>query len=565
MNRIRKNILSCMLAIVSMPMFAQGFSNPVLPGFHADPSVCSNGEDFYLVNSTFQYFPGVPVFHSKDLIHWEQVGNCLSRQSQLDLTGLYTQGKAQLGWTNAGVYAPTIRYHEGRYYMVTTVFPSRRHFYVWTDNPAGEWSEPVFIDFAVGSCDPTLFWDEGKCYFLWKSAGDETREGIVPGVINICEIDVKTGKRIGDFHQLGTGLGGRYPEGPHIYKKDGYYYLMLAEGGTEHGHHVNILRSRSLFGPYESNPGNPILTHFSMKMQNSNIQGLGHADLVQGKDGSWWMICLGYRTSGYLLHVMGRETMLAPVSWNDAGWPVVNGDGTLSAQMDCTTLPQVLLPQDPEREEFDYVKRDAPKDSYHALGLPMGWMSIGNPDLACYSLKERKGWLRLRPATFSPLTGELEGSLDSPKSPTFVARRQTEMNFTATAKFDLSHLTEGMQVGITAYAAPLNHYDVVVEKQDGKLIAKSNIRIGEVSHSDKTIPLTSDIAYLQITSDKDYYYLNVSADGTHFETLAKMDFRYLSTEVIGGFTGVMLGVFAQSDVAKDKGYADIDWFEYKTK
>ncbi len=202
----------------------------VLPGFHADPSVCTNGKDFYLVNSTFQYFPGVPVFYSKDLIHWEQVGNCLSRKSQLDLSGLYTQNQPELGWTNAGIYAPTIRYHEGRYYMVTTIFPSRRHFYVWTDDPSKEWSDPVFIDFALGSCDPTLFWDEGKCYFLWKAAADETRPGIKPGEINICEIDIYTGRRIGDVHHLGTGLGGRYPEGPHIYKKDGYYYMMLRHG-----------------------------------------------------------------------------------------------------------------------------------------------------------------------------------------------------------------------------------------------------------------------------------------------------------------------------------------------
>ena len=253
------------------------------------------------------------MFHSKDLVNWEQVGNCLTRPSQVDLTG--TDG-------NSGIYAPTIRYHEGRFYMVTTVFPSRRHFYVWTDNPAGEWSEPIVIDFAIGSCDPTLFFDNGKCYFLWKE-----------GDIKICEIDVETGKQLGEIHHLGTGLGGRYPEGPHIYKKDGWYYLLLAEGGTEHGHHVNILRSKSLFGPYEPNPASPILSHFNMKMQNSPIQGLGHADLVQAPDGSWWMICLGYRTSGYLQHVMGRETMLAPVEWADGDWPVVQdaalgSDGT---------------------------------------------------------------------------------------------------------------------------------------------------------------------------------------------------------------------------------------------
>ena len=430
--------------------YAQGFKNPVLPGFHADPSVCRAGDDFYLVNSTFQYFPGVPVFHSKDLIHWEQVGNCLTRPSQVDLKG--TDG-------NSGIYAPTIRYHKGRFYMVTTVFPSRRHFYVWTDNPAGEWSEPIVIDFAIGSCDPTLYWEDDN---------------------------------------LGTGLGGRYPEGPHIYKRDGYYYLLLAEGGTEHGHHVNILRSRNLFGPYEPNPANPILSHFNMKMQNSSIQGLGHADLVQAPDGSWWMICLGYRTSGYLQHVMGRETMLAPVKWETGEWPVVNGDGTLQIDMQCKTLPLVPMAPEPVREEFNYVKRDAPADSYHSLGLPMGWMSLCNPDYTKYSLTERKGFLRLRPSTID---------LSETANPTFVARRQTELNFTATALFDLSHLTEGMQAGITAYAAALNHYDVVAERRNGKLFVKSNVRLGQTNHSEREIELAGNSVYLRITSDRDFYYM----------------------------------------------------------
>lgn len=514
----------------------EGFKNPVLPGFHADPSVCLAGDDFYLVNSTFQYFPGVPVFHSKDLVNWEQVGNCLTRPSQVDLKG--TDG-------NSGIYAPTIRYNNGRFYMVTTVFPSRRHFYVWTDNPAGEWSEPVVIDFAVGSCDPTLYFEDDKCYFLWKE-----------GDIKICEIDVETGKQLGEIHHLGVGLGGRYPEGPHIYKKDGYYYLLLAEGGTEHGHHVNILRSKNLFGPYQPNPDNPILSHFNMKMQNSQIQGLGHADLVQAPDSSWWMICLGYRTSGYLQHVMGRETMLAPVRWEQGGWPVVNGDGTLQTDMKCRTLPLVAMPKDPVREEFEYIKRNAPKDSYHSLGLPMGWMSLCNPDYSRYSLTERKGWLRMRPSTTD---------LSETASPTFIARRQTELNFTATALFDLSHLSEGMQAGITAYAAPLNHYDVVAEKRNGQIIIKSNVRLGQTGHSEKEFALCGTRAYLRITSDKDFYYLQASSDGKNFVELAKMEYRFLSTETIGGFTGVMLGLFAQCDNETGAGYADVDWFEYLTQ
>lgn len=542
-----RHILALTFALIfsGSTMNAQGFKNPVLPGFHADPSVCRAGDDFYLVNSTFQYFPGVPVFHSKDLIHWEQVGNCLTRKSQIDLSGLMKQDNPETGWTNAGIYATTIRYNEcnGRFYMVTTVFPSRRHFYVSTDNPAGEWSDPVVIDFAIGSCDPTLYFEGDKTYFLWKE-----------GDIKICEIDLETGKQKGEIHHLGTGLGGRYPEGPHIYKKDGLYYMMLAEGGTEHGHHVNILRSRSLFGPYEPNRANPILSHFNMEMQGSPIQGLGHADLVQAPDSSWWMICLGYRTSGYLLHVMGRETMLAPVRWDENAWPVVNGNGTLSVDMKCKTLSQIPMPADPVREEFDYVNRNAPADSYHSLGIAMGWHGIGNVNLSDYSLTERKGWLRLRPGT---------ATIDDASSPTFVARRQTELSFSATACLDISHLSEGMQTGITAYAAPLNHYDVVIEKRDGKTIVRPNIRLGIMAHTENEMELTGKKVFLRIRSDKDYYYLQISTNNKDFKTLSKMDFRYLSTEVIGGFTGVMLGVFAQN--GDPQGYADVDWFEYVTE
>jgi len=252
--------------------------------------------------------------------------------------------------------------------------------------------------------------------------------------------------------------------------------------------------------------------------------------------------------------VMGRETMLAPVKWEKGAWPVVNGDGTLQVDMKCATLPQVPLKQDPVREEFEFVKRNAPKDSYHSIGLPMGWMSLCDPDYTKYSLTERKGWLRLHPSTTD---------LSVTASPTFVARRQTELTFTATALFDLTHLEEGMQAGITAYAAPLNHYDVVAEKRNGKIFMKSNVRLGQTSHNEKEIELTGNQAYLRITSDKEFYYMSASSDGVNFTPLAKMEYRFLSTETIGGFTGVMLGVFAQHNVEGRDGYVDIDWFEYK--
>ena len=507
--------------LLTLATWAQGFRNPVLPGFHADPSVCRAGDDFYLVNSTFQYYPGVPVFHSKDLIHWEQVGACLTRDSQVRIEGMDEQ---------TGIYAPTIRYHEGRFYMVTTVFPSRKHFYVYTDNPNGEWSDPIYIDFCVGSCDPTLFFDNGKCYFLWKE-----------GDIKICEIDVKTGKQLGEIHHLGVGLGGRYPEGPHIYKKDGYYYLLLAEGGTEHGHHVNILRSKSLFGPYESNPANPILSHFSMKMQNSPIQGLGHADLIQAPDGSWWMICLGYRTHGYLQHVMGRETFLAPVVWKEGEWPVVNNDGTLQLDMQCQTLPQVPMPLEPSTDEFEGNR------------LSLYWSHLNMPQKDNYSLTARKGWLRLNTSTVT---------LDEVGNPTFIGHRQSEPHFTATTKVDVSGLKDGGVAGITAYAAHHNHYDVQVVTRDGKHFIQANIRIGEMAHIEKEIPLQDDMVYLRITADPQFYHLHYSVDGEHFTHLARMDYRYLSTETIGGFCGVHIGIFAHT-LSSVISHADFDWTNFE--
>lgn len=514
-------ILSVLFAQATLCL-GQGFKNPVLPGFHADPSVCRAGEDFYLVNSTFQYFPGVPVYHSKDLIHWQQIGACLTRPSQVDLTN--TDG-------NSGIYAPTIRYHEGRFYMITTLYPSRKHFYVYTDNPAGEWSEPIFIDFTTGSCDPTLFFDNGKCYFLWK---DE--------YIKICEIDIKTGKQLSKIKRLWSGMGGRYPEGPHIYKKDGFYYLMLSEGGTEHGHHVTIARSRFLDGPYTPCPANPILTHFSNQMQNSPIQGVGHADLVDAPDGSWWMICLGYRTHGYLQHVMGRETFLAPVHWDKNAWPVVNGDGTLQLDMECTTLPQVEMPEEPVKDEFDKEK------------LELYWSYLCNPHTENYSLSERKGYIRLKA---SPI------SIDELGSPTFIGRRQTEINFRATAAVDISHIQNGTSTGLTAYAARLNHYDVRITREGNQNYVEAYLRVGQIGHIEKRIPIQAQTVYLRIEGDTNFYYLSYSEDNKHFEPLCKMDYRYLSTETIGGFTGVHFGLYIQSKSPADS-YADFDWFEYVT-
>lgn len=297
----------------------QGFHNPVLPGFYPDPSVCRVGNDYYLVNSSFQYFPGVPVHHSKDLIHWEAIGHCISRPSQTKLE--------KIGFWN-GIYAPTIRYHKGTFYMITTNTSDKGNFYVTTGNPAAEWSDPIWID--QPGIDPDLFFDDnGRSYILSARRG---------GYIQLREIDIRTGKLISEPYDLWRGTGGRCLEAPHLYKKDNYYYLVTAEGGTEYGHKVMIARSRTIEGPYENNPDNPILTHIN-SMSNP-IQGTGHADFIQAHDGSWWTVFLGFRPQSHTHHLTGRETYLAPVQWNENEWPVVNGNGTVALDMNSTTLPR---------------------------------------------------------------------------------------------------------------------------------------------------------------------------------------------------------------------------------
>jgi alpha-N-arabinofuranosidase len=222
---MKQIILSLLLLAGTFTLHAQTYRNPVIGGFHPDPSICRVGNDYCLVNSSFQYFPGVPIFHSTDLVHWQQVGNVLTRPSQLPLKGASS-------WL--GIYAPTLRYHDGTFYMITTNVGNGGNFIVTATRPEGPWSEPVMLQ--QQGIDPSLFFEDGKCYMV--SNPDNT--------IMLCEIDAKTGRQLTPSRPIWQGMGGRYPEGPHIYKKDGYYYLLISEGGTELAHHLTIARSKDI-------------------------------------------------------------------------------------------------------------------------------------------------------------------------------------------------------------------------------------------------------------------------------------------------------------------------------
>ena len=301
------------------------YRNPIIPGYNPDPSVCRAGDDFYLVTSSFEFFPGVPVRTSKNLVNWQLIGHVLDRQSQLPLAGSPPSG---------GIYAPTIRYHDGLFYMITTevnrMFASGRtgNFIVHAKDPAGPWSEPVFVDqFGI---DPSLFWDDdGRCYFC-GTGHDEAFGG--QGIV-FFEVDPLTGDILSEKEFISHGSGGKCPEGPHIYKKDGWYYLMLAEGGTEYGHMETIARSRDIRGPYAFCPDGPLLTCRGQSGDCNAVQATGHAELFDDADGNWWVVSLGIRPTGPMLHHLGRETFLAPVVWKD-GWPYMAQKGVMKPVMD---------------------------------------------------------------------------------------------------------------------------------------------------------------------------------------------------------------------------------------
>ena len=499
----------------------QGYTNPVIPGFYPDPSICKAGDDFYLVSSSFEYFPGVPVFHSKDLVNWEQIGHCLTRPSQLNLEKCRVSG---------GIYAPTIRYHEGTFFMITTNVSDKGNFIVHTKDPAGEWSEPVWL--KQGGIDPSLYFEGDKCY-LTSNPGN---------TIYLSEINPITGEQLSESKAIWGGTGGRYPEAPHIYKKDGWYYLLISEGGTEYGHKVTIARSKNIDGPYDSNPANPILTHIDKHTQSSPIQGTGHADIIQANDGSWWMVFLAFRPQSWLHHMLGRETFLAPVRWDKNAWPVVNGNGTVQLNMEVPTLPLKAFPKKDPLTEFREKK----------TGLE--WNYLRNPVPENYILNPEKGYLRLKASTVK---------LDELDSPTFIGRRQQHINFKATTLLNLHEARPGDEAGLTVFMNNNSHYDLILKQKDNKtrsLVLR--IRLGVMNHTAFEIPVKEGQIYLQVKGERDYYSFAYSTDGKKFLPAGKMDVRYISSETAGGFTGIYLGLFACSASSSSRAYADFDEFIY---
>lgn len=483
------------------------FKNPILRGFHPDPSICRVEEDYYMVTSTFEFFPGVPIYHSRNLIDWELINYCLVDDDQLDLTDCASSG---------GIYAPTLRYHDGVFYMITTNVTHKGNFIVHTKDIYGKWSKPFWVD--QKDIDPSLFFDDdGKAYFTGNNSLTPQKQGIV-----VFEIDPMTGERLSEKKIVTYGTGGKTPEGSHMYKINGTYYLMLAEGGTEYGHMETIMRGDSPYGPFTECPHNPILSH--KDYMGSQIQATGHADLVEDQNGNWWMVSLGIRKlPKVMLHNLGRETFLTPVMWKD-GWPVAGDHGRTELEWEAP-----LPGEAPKGMKLSFT------DHFDGDKLDLRWNFVRNPKRDHYVLQDGKLSLRAGEETLQD------------HHPTLLCVRQQEFEETAQTTVSCKRLEEGGKIGLTAYYNKDYHYEVYLTKRDG------DCRIGygwtvHAMEAEREIFLASvpEVLSFRVKADTRGYTFSYSTDGKSWTEAGFGAVAGLCKEgtMTMTFTGTYLGVFA---------------------
>lgn len=531
--------------------------NPILPGFYPDPSICRVEDDYYMVTSSFSFFPGVPIFRSKDLAHWEQIGHVLDRPSQLELAP-FDMGR--------GIFAPTIRYYDGLFYVITTNASTRGNFIVTAKDPKGPWSDPHWIEDAEG-IDPSLFWDDdGKAYYTGATE-IQTEAGPEPALW-ISEIDLTEFKLVGEKKKAwgGSLIEPAWPEAPHLYKKDGYYYLMVAEGGTEHFHSVTIARSEHVFGPYQSYRGNPILTQRHLGT-GAAIANAGHGDLVQCQDGSWYMVFLASRPYGGYHKNLGRETFIAPVEW-EYGWPVVSpGTGGIQFAYEGPDLPEFQVKEQAVKDDFEDKKLDF---VWNYLGTPNpdtcliedGFLKIRLYDKCMgYNMKGRTGF-------WDPVTAQPLG---------FLGRRQQHMSFAASAKLYFAP-KEKQTAGITVLQHDYQQLRLEMGKNSKgetvvralrcyKSLEPTLINVFERGEYKEEILQEilweeSEVIFRVQAKEQEF---TLSAENANGEcvVLAVADGGFLGSETAGGYEGAMIGMFASGNGTEYDEYAAFDWFTYE--
>lgn len=531
------------------------FRNPILPGFYPDPGMFRVGDDFYLVTSTFTYFPGVPIFHSTDLVNWRQIGHVLDRPEQMDVEGLQI---------SEGIFAPTIQHHDGVFYMITTIIGKGGNFVVTATDPAGPWSKPTFLP-EVKGIDPSIFFDDdGKSYVVYNGDPPENKS-LYNGhrTIRMIEFDRKNLKTVGDNKILvngGVNIHAKpvWIEAPHIYKTRGYYYLWAAEGGTSVNHSQVVFRTKDLkemFIPYKDNP---ILTQRHLDPNRPNpISATGHADMVETKNGEWWAVFLATRpyTTGDHYNI-GREVFLAPVKWTDDDWPVIDPDH--EEVMYSYVAPD--LPENKGDMPFPVSGSFTIKDNFDQEKLKDYWIFVRVPKEKWYSVntKSKKLKINLRPETAFGRS-----------NPSFIARRQQHQKGNISTEFTFEPKTENESAGVLLFQNETHHLFFAKElNSDGSTSVKLLKAIGEndyeVLAEEKLQKSSKSPLSLKVEFDKaDYTFYFREKGVKDWQKLHEFkEGQYLSTRVAGGFVGVTMGPYATSSGSDSENSAEYVHFTY---
>ena len=506
------------------------FRNPVLPGFHPDPSITRVGDEFYLVTSTFGWFPGIPVFHSRDLVNWRLISHAIDRPGQLDFSGVRV--------VTDGVYAPAIEHHDGTFYVFNTCTRCGGNFYVTATDPAGPWSDPVWMDFD--GIDPSLFVDEDRRAWLVNNGppvGEPRYEG--HRAIWIQEFDLGSGKLIGPRTLLidgGVNPADKpiWAEGPHIYKVDGWYYLNAAEGGTAEDHSQTIYRSRSVTGPYEAGPVNPTLTQRDLPRDRPDrVEATGHADFVRLDDGSWWAVFLATRPFEEQATLLGRETWLLPVTWRD-GWPLILEQGQ----------PVPWIAPKPNLPAGDPVDWSHWGDSFDGAKLSAEWLQMRNPaDVQWYALdRDRDELVLVAGPDAASSTGQ----------PHFLGRRMRHHSAEWTTRLAFEPEREGDLAGLMAFmdeehflVAGIEHgpegSKLVVRRKDGDAGGPNGPPVAQAP-----LPATTGEVELRLAIDEGTANVEWRPAGQRaWRALAgEVDVSHMASVNAGLFAGTMVGPYA---------------------
>jgi len=502
------------------------FTNPVLPGFNPDPSICRVGDDYYMVTSSFTWYPGLPVYHSKDLVNWKIIGHGLHRPDMINMDGLDD---------NHGIWAPTIRYHDGVFYLITTANKSGGNFYITATDPKGPWSDPVWLKDAPG-IDPSLFWDDdGKCYYT-GNRWDFEKSWPAQCAVWIQELDLKQQKLVGERKILSYGHANNatYAEGPHIYKVGNKYLLLMAEGGASYHHAVTIHQSNSLWGPYIADKTNPVLTHRHLG-KNYPIQSLGHADLVQTQHGEWYSIVLGKRMlEGY--SPLARETFMCKVEFEDST-PIFNpGYGIVRLEQERPNLPWIPGQPEPVRDHFDMDE------------LAKKWCFVRVPRKQFYQLEKSLLYLFLKPEV-----------IDSLVNASMILQKTKHHQFEATTKLSFLTKKDNEQAGLVYYRTASGYYSLMKDKS-GLVLTKKYLGEKQVI---ERVPYHKQEVYLTVAVnglDVRFSFGETPDSMTGIGGTQHID--AISDNKFNNFNGSGVGMYATSNGQASKNKAAFNWFEY---